>query len=359
MRLDSVKGSKRDDHSALGLLLVNLGTPDAPNAVSVRRYLRQFLMDERVLDLPFWRRFLLVHLLILPTRPKRSAASYRKIWTDRGSPLLFHGLDLRDRLQQRLGEQAVVELAMRYGRPAIEPTLEGLIERGVDRLVVLPLYAQASEASTGSTLAELERVIDRRFRGLRIEVVPPFFEHASFLEAKARMIRPVIESQRPDLVLFSYHGLPVRQLKQTAPAFDCMQERGCCDREGARLACYRAQCFANARALAARLGLEDVEVGPRYRVSFQSRLGRTPWIPPFTDQVLREEASGGCRRIVVVTGFVADCLETLEEIALGGRELFREHGGEELELVPAPNAEDAWVEAILDLFEDARARLAG
>jgi ferrochelatase len=327
----------------IGLLLINLGTPSSPEVPDVRRYVRQLLMDERVLDMPAWRRFLLVQLVIVPRRSRRSAASYQKIWTDRGSPLLVHGRDLRDLVEAQLDDGVAVELAMRFGEPSIRLALDRLEARGIDLLVLLPLYAQSSSASTESSVEAVQAELARRTSRLDLEVVPAFYVHPAYLDAKRRLAAPVLEEVDPDLVLFSFHGLPERQLK--ASGLGCLENAGCCSPDTGRRGCYRAQCLTSAEALAEQLGLAR----DQYAVSFQSRLGRTPWIAPFTDEVLAEQARRGRRRVVVISGFVADCLETLEEIRIRGREIWLQNGGEAFELVPAPNASAAWVKALVEI----------
>jgi ferrochelatase len=331
------------NHPKIGLLLINLGTPSSPEVPDVRRYLRQLLMDERMLDMPAWRRFLLVQLVIVPRRSRRSAASYRKIWTHRGSPLLAHGRDLRDLVEGQLGDEVAVELAMRFGEPSIRSALDRLEARGIERLVLFPLYAQSSSASTQSSVEAVQAELARRDHRLDLEVVPAFYAHPAYLEAKRRLAAPVLEEVKPDLVLFSYHGVPERQLEVSS--LGCLQNAGCCSSDAGRRGCYRAQCLASAEALARQLGL----AGDQYAVSFQSRLGRTPWIGPFTDEVLAEQAGRGRRRVVVISGFVADCLETLEEIRIRGREAWLRNGGEVFELVPAPNSSAAWAKAVVEI----------
>lgn len=326
-----------------GLLLLNLGTPSSPEVPDVRRYLLQLLMDERVLEMPAWRRFLLVRLVIVPRRSRRSAASYRKIWTDRGSPLLVHGQDLRDSVATQLGDAVAVDLAMRFGEPSIRSALDRLEARGIDRLVLFPLYAQSSSASTGSSVEAVRTELARRGSRLELAVVPAFYEHAAYLEAKRQLALPALEKLDPDLVLFSFHGVPEQPLRASSAA--CLEEDGCCSADAARRGCYRAQCLTSAWALAEQLGLSR----DRVAVSFQSRLGRTPWIAPFTDEVLAEQARRGRRRVVVISGFVADCLETLEEISIRGREIWLQNGGEAFELVSAPNASAAWTKALVEI----------
>jgi ferrochelatase len=336
-----------------GLLLCNLGTPDDPSPTAVRRYLREFLADPRVLDINPVGRWALLNLIILPTRPRTSAAAYQKIWGVRGSPLLVHGLDLVAAMRERLGPGWAVELGMRYQRPSIASALEKLTAAGADDVVVFPLYPQYSASSTGSSVEEVFRVASRPWVTPTLSFVGPFYDHPEFIEAFAAQGAPLLAAERPDHVLMSFHGLPERHMRKADPSGQhCLASADCCDRIGAvNRHCYRAQCFATARALAARLGLPDGEWG----VSFQSRLGRTPWIRPYTDKVLPELAAQGKKRVMVFCpAFVADCLETLEEIGIRAEHDFRAAGGERLTLVPSLNASPRWVEAVAALVAAAR-----
>jgi ferrochelatase len=329
-----------------GLLLVNLGSPEAPTPGAVRTYLRQFLSDPRVLDINPIGRKLLLEGLILPTRPAKSAAAYQVIWGERGSPLVAYGRDLTAAVAETLGEGWKVELAMRYGEPSIPRGLDAL--RGVDRLVVFPLYPQYASASTGSTLEEVFRHLAEKWVVPAISVVPAFYEDPAFLDAFAVVGREVLGAGRFDHVLFSYHGLPERHMHKSDPTGShCLKSDGCCDRiVDANHDCYRAQCYATTRGLVSRLGL----TADGHSVSFQSRLGRTPWIKPYTDLVLPELAQKGKRRLAVFSpAFVADCLETLEEIGVRAVEQWKALGGEELVLVPSLNATPAWVAAVCAL----------
>lgn len=332
-----------------GVLLINLGTPDAPGSGPVRKYLREFLSDPRVLDINPVSRKLLLEGVILPLRPRKSADAYRKIWTERGSPLLVESLSLVAKVREALGAEVPVELGMRYGNPSIASALGKLSAARVDRLVVAPLYPQYSSAATGSSLEEVYRITGALEVVPNLSVLPPFYSDPGFLDAFARQGEPVLARDRPDHVLFSFHGLPERQVRRTDPtAAHCLQSASCCDRiVDANRDCYRAQCFATARALAQRLGLAQGS----FTVCFQSRLGRTPWIKPYTDQVIPELAARGVRRLAVFSpAFVADCLETLEEIGLRARDQFLSLGGESLSLVPSLNASPAWVSALTALL---------
>jgi len=327
-----------------GVLLINLGTPNSPEVPDVRRYLKQFLMDPFVIDIPAAARWALVNLIILPRRPKASGEAYRKIWTDRGSPLLFHTLDLAEKVRALLPE-CRVEPCMRYGHPSIESAVRQLVAHGVDRIVALPLYPQYSLAATESSRVELQRVVaEAGFRG-EVRVVGDFFDEVTFIRAFADRIRRSLAEFKSDHLLMSFHGIPERHVRKTDPTgAHCLASESCCDRivEANRL-CYRAQCFATARAIARELGM-----GPSdYTVSFQSRLGRTPWIKPYTDLLYGPLAKRGIKRLAVACpAFVADCLETLEEVQIRGREQFIEEGGEDLRLIPSLNSDPLWAESV-------------
>jgi ferrochelatase len=310
----------------------------------VRRYLREFLGDPRVLDMNPVARALLLNLVILPFRPRASAEAYAKIWTERGSPLRVHGEELERALSERLGPSWRVALAMRYGAPSLADGMEALAAAGVTRVVVLPLYPQYASSSTGSTLEAVYRRAAAREVVPALAVVPPFHDEPGFLDAFAAVAAPVVERERPDHVLVSFHGLPERQVRRADPTgAHCLRTATCCDAPSpANPTCYRAACFATARALAARLALPD----GKWSVAFQSRLGRTPWLRPYADHALVELARAGARRVAVLCpAFVADCLETLEEMGIRGRRSFLDAGGESLALVPSLNATPAWVEA--------------
>jgi ferrochelatase len=334
--------------SPTGVLLLQLGTPDSPAVGDVRRYLRQFLGDPRVIDTGRVARALLVHGVIAPFRAPRSARQYRSIWGPQGSPLRVHSEALRAALADALGPQFRVELGMRYGRPPIALALEALLAGGAQRIVALPLFPQYASSSTGSALQRLLECAGERWNVPALDALPEFYAHPGFVRALAAVARPVLERARPDHLLMSYHGLPERQIRKSAPdSARCLRAADCCATLRADNArCYRAQAFATSRALARALSLED----DRWSVAFQSRLGRTPWIRPFTDEVLPELARRGVRRLAVTCpSFVADCLETVEEIGVRARAQWQELGGESLELVPCVNAHPLWVEAVAEM----------
>lgn len=332
-----------------GLLLLNLGTPDEPTTPAVRRYLREFLGDPRVLDINPIGRALLLNLIILPRRPAKSAHAYQSIWdSKRGSPLLYHSQDLTQGVAAALGEAWKVELVMRYGNPSIAAGLDALLAAKVDRIVVIPLFPQHAMSSTETAVARVTELAAQRPGLPKPEFVPAFFADAGFLDAFAAVGASALAAAEPDHVLFSFHGLPVRHIKKTDETNGhCFSSASCCDSLKSKN-CYRAQCFATARELAARLGLP----AEKYTVCFQSRLGRTPWIQPFTDVMLDELAAKGVKRLAVLCpAFVADCLETVEEIGMRAKEQFTAKGGEELVLVPSLNSSPKWIEAVVGLAQ--------
>lgn len=330
-----------------GLLLIQLGTPDEPTTGAVRRYLREFLGDPRVLDIPALGRWLLLNAIILPFRSPRSAAQYRTIWTERGSPLRFHSEDLARGVGDDLGTGYRVELGMRYGSPSLENALARLVEADVERIVVLPLFPQEAGSSSGTATEKVLQLAGERWDVPALTTLGAFPDDEGFIAASAEIAAPILERFRPDHVLLSYHGLPERQVRRSDPSgAHCLASEGCCDALGpVNRHCYRAHCYATSRALIAAMGLDPETVS----TSFQSRLGRTPWIQPFTDERLPALHAQGVRRLAVMCpAFVADCLETVEEIGVRATEQWRELGGEALELIPCVNAHPRFARAIAD-----------
>jgi ferrochelatase len=338
-----------------GVLLINLGTPDAPTPDAVGRYLREFLMDPFVIDLPAPLRWVLVNVLIVPRRKYQSAAAYQKVQMPEGSPLLVHTRALAHEVARRLkqpGHDYVVEFAMRYGNPSIKSALQNLQARGVSRIIVLPLYPQYAESSFETAVVETRT----RARELGCEslltFLPPFYDDAGFIKSWAEHLRVNLDPETTDHVLFSFHSLPARHLKKfhseelrARPAGQC-----CVEVTAANQNCYRAQCCATANAIARDLELNAAD----YTVSFQSRLGRAEWIGPNTVDVFADLARRGLKRIAVVCpSFVCDCLETLEEIAIRGRDTFIQAGGESLQLIPSLNADHHWAEVVAQWIEEA------
>lgn len=336
--------------SVKGLLLINLGTPDEPTTPAVRRYLRQFLSDPKVIDINPVARAIILNLFILPTRPRKSAEAYQQIWTERGSPLLFHSEDLLGKVRERLGDGWRIELGMRYGNPSIPDALERFRQASITDIVVFPLYPQYATSSVGTALDAVYGDAQKHWDLPYFTVVPPFYEHPGFIEAVAAVGQRELDEFKPDHVLFSFHGLPEHHMKKSDPTgAHCLVQPGCCDSIGdANRGCYRAQCYATSRALASALNL----TADNHSVAFQSRLGRRPWIKPYTDVALEELAGAGVKRLAVFCpAFVADCLETLEEIGIRADEDFRAAGGDALRLVPCVNSSDLWADAVVRMAE--------
>ncbi len=333
---------------ATGLLLINLGTPDEPTTPAVRRYLREFLSDPRVIDINPVGRALLLNLIILPFRPKKSAHAYQSIWDkDRGSPLLYHSRDLQRGVQAALGEEWKVELGMRYGQPSIPDAIAALRAAAVDRIVILPLFPQYAASSTGTALVRVFEIAGQDWNTPWLHVVPPFYDEADFASAFAKV---AVDAgiHAADHVLFSFHGLPERHCRKSDTSGNhCLVKSDCCDViVEANRHCYRAQCFATARSLVSALGLAE----GKYTVCFQSRLGRTPWIRPYTDEVLDKVAKDGAKKLAIMCpAFVADCLETIEEIGMRARDQFLAAGGQELTMIPSLNATAPWIELVARL----------
>ena len=329
-----------------GLLILNLGTPDAPEPSAVGRYLKQFLMDRWVIDIPYLLRLFFVYVLIVPKRKFASAEAYKLIWTSRGSPLSFYLKDLEQRVQALIPD-IQVSSAMRYGNPSIEAGLRRL--EGVDEIIVFPLYPQYAESSTRSSREETERVAKELKLKAKLVFVKDYFEHPGFIENFAELVRPVLNEQKPDHLLMSFHGVPERHVKRVGGSH-CLGSPSCCDQiTPSNRDCYRAQSFATARTLARALGLH----ADQSSVSFQSRLGRTPWIQPFTDVRLEEFPKKGIKTIAVVCpSFTTDCLETIEEIGIRGAETFQEAGGVEYTSIPCLNAGEPWAKTVVTIARE-------
>ena len=332
--------------SRVGVLLLNVGTPEAPTPDAVRRYLAEFLGDPRVFDVPAVPRWLLLHGVILRKRPKLSAHAYRTVWTEEGSPLLVFSRRLESGLQEALGERYEVVLGMRYGKPSIAAAFDRFRAKGIDRIVLFPLYPQYASATTGTSLEACYRLAAERWNTPHLSVVPPFYDDAGMIEAFAEIGRPILDEMKADHVLFSFHGLPTRQIRKgdESGGSHCLKpDWSCCETiVHANRSCYRAHCTATARGLAARLGLKP----GTWTMTFQSRLGKEIWVEPYTDVTIEALPRKGVKRLAAFSpAFVADCLETLEEIGLRAKESFLAGGGEAFRLVPSLNGHPRWIEA--------------
>jgi len=338
-----------------GLILINTGTPEAPTVPAVRHFLHQFLSDERVLTMHPILRWMLLHLVILRIRPQKSARAYQEIWTPEGSPLLGHGLQLTDKVQALLGKEYVVEFGMRYGQPSTDVAIKRLIARGAQNITALPLFPQFAEASTGSAIHHLVQCVENQNKVLPLHVLPEFFHHDGFIEAVAEIYSENQQTHDADHILFSMHGVPVNHIKasecpNSADGTCRISDAPCPEISTPESQCYRAQCMATARLLAERLNLPPSS----WSVSFQSRVGRTPWIAPHTDEVIEQLPSEGCKKLVVICpSFVADCLETIEEMGIRAKNQFLQAGGEEFTLVSCLNSTDSWAAAIVDMVQSA------
>ncbi len=343
----NIDSSSLDISGKRGVLLVNLGSPDSPDEGDVRRYLGEFLMDRHVLDLPYLVRRLVVSLAILPTRPKQSARAYAEIWWEQGSPLVVIGERVRELLSREL--DIPVSLGMRYGNPSIEAGLQQLASRSdnpLDEVLLVPLFPHYA-MSTYETILHTARAARYSLGGgFRLQVFPPFYESPEYIGALVASANPVL-SQGFDHLLFSYHGLPERHLRKTDPTgAHCLQREHCCTTPSpAHSTCYRHQVL---RTTSAFVNEANIPEG-KYSVSFQSRLGRDPWLRPHTETEIVRLAEAGVKTLMVICpAFVADCLETLEEIGLRGREIFLAAGGETFSLVPCLNDHPRWIGVLRD-----------
>jgi ferrochelatase len=330
-------GTDSFDHEQtprVGILLTNLGTPSAPQKTALRAYLKEFLWDPRVVEVPRPLWWLILHGVILNIRPARSAAAYRSVWTERGSPLLFHTQDqaaaLREHLSRQFGDQIMVEFAMRYGAPSIADTLQSMLRRGVRKLLVLPLYPQYSGATTGSTFDALAADFTRRRWLPELRFVSHYHDHPAYISAVANSIRQHRQEHGgADKLLFSYHGVPQSYLDEGDP--------------------YHCECLKTSRLIAQELGLNESE----YQTTFQSRFGRQEWIKPYTDAILKGLPAEGVKHVQVISpGFAADCLETLEELAVENRDYFLAAGGERYQYIPCLNSTPGHIAALASIASE-------
>ena len=331
--------------SKKGVLLVNVGSPDSPAVKDIKRYLREFLMDERIIDLPYLLRYTLVNGIILNTRPPKTSKAYQKIWWNEGSPLIVITKRLTEKIQQQVSVPVV--MAMRYGNPNIASGLQQLHDQGVDEVLLMPLYPQYAMATTQTIEVFAQQLVKKQFPKMKLIKFPAFFHRSEYIEALAEVTRKYLENNPCDHLLFSYHGVPERHLRKVTPTpvhKNIVENTSCCNpysEEGKY--CYRSHCFETTRLLAEKLELKE----NTYSQSFQSRLGNDKWITPFTADKIAQLAQQGVKKLAVITpAFVTDCVETLEEIEMAGGKTFRENGGEEFKMVPCLNDSNLWVHAL-------------
>jgi len=325
-----------------GALLVNLGSPDSPSVPDVRKYLREFLMDGRVLDVNWFIRFCVVNFAILPSRPKQSAEAYHKIWTQAGSPLVVTSRNVQIKLQQRF--DIPIELAMRYQSPSIPDAIQSLTQKNVDDLLLIPLFPHYAMSSFETAVERVKEVAAAVVSEMRIQVQPPFFDHPDYINVFVACAQDYL-NQGFDHLLFSFHGLPERHLRKSDPTGShCLTAQNCCETPSpAHATCYRAQCFKTVAAFVQKTGIPK----EKYSIAFQSRLGRDPWLKPYTDYELPKLAQNGVKKLFVICpAFVADCLETLEEIGIRACESFFEAGGKDFALIPCLNEHPPWLDTL-------------
>ena len=328
------------------IILVNLGSPRSARVPDVRAYLKEFLTDPCVIDLPAWARYLLVYGIIAPFRAFRSARLYSKIWSDRGFPLIYHTTDVGERVREKLSYDSQLFVAMRYGEPSLKSVLEQIKQSGFSEVLVIPLYPQFATSTTGSMVRLLRKELAGHEIGRQFRIIPHFHREEPFASIWVKKIADH-DPGSYDALVFSYHGIPVRQTELGHPGHDCASLHCEVHYSEANRYCYRAACYHTTRSIARGLGLDAQEL----YTSFQSRFGRN-WLQPFTDQTLTELAGRGKKRVLVISpAFVADCLETLVEIGKEYSHLFQESGGRELVLVPSLNSDPPWADFIQDLIQ--------
>ncbi|RZS99175.1 ferrochelatase [Aquimarina brevivitae] len=332
-----------------GVLLVNLGSPDSTDPKDVKTYLDEFLMDPRVIDVPYWARTLLVRGIILNTRPKKSAEAYQKIWWEEGSPLIVLSERLRDKVQEK--STLPIGLAMRYGSMSIKKGLQELVAKGVDDVLLVPLYPQFAMATTETILVLAEELQTKYFPGLKLSSLPPFYNNPDYINVLAQSIKEQLDTIDYEQLLFSYHGVPERHIKKSdVTKSHCKIDGSCCKTPSpAHQYCYRHQCFETTRLVAEKLQLKE----GTYFTSFQSRLGFDPWLKPYTDRTIERMGKQGIQKMAIVTpAFVSDCLETLEEIAMEGEEIFHEVGGKDFTTIPCLNDREDWASLLSNWIEN-------
>ena len=328
-----------------GVLLVNLGSPDSPAIPDVRRYLNEFLMDSRVIDVA-WpiRRFIVGTILI--NRPKETAHAYEKIWLKEGSPLVVTSKKVTKKLQQRI--EVPIELAMRYQNPSIESAMRKLVEQGVDDLLLIPLFPQYAMSSFETAVERVKEVAARIAPAMTITLQPPFYNDPGFIGSLVMSAEEYLK-RGYDYILFSYHGLPERHIKKSDPTgCHCLRKENCCEEpSSAHATCYRAQCYQTTEAFVQNAGVPR----GKYSVSFQSRLGKDPWLKPYTDLEFERLAKNGVKKLLVMCpAFVSDCLETIEEIGIRGRDTFLQAGGKEFTQIPCLNEHPLWIETLAGMI---------
>jgi len=326
-----------------GVLLVNLGSPEAPTPEAVKPYLDEFLMDERVIDLPYLLRAFVVKGIILRKRPAKSAAAYKKIWWAEGSPLMVISKRTHKKVQERVA--VPVALAMRYGNPSIESGLQELYDKGIREVLLFPLYPQFAMATTETILVLAEKIRKQKFPDMKLSQINSFYNREGYIEELAKVLKENLANYDYDHLLFSYHGVPERHIKKSdITKSHCTIDGTCCAaKSAAHEYCYRHQCYETTRQVTEMLGIPK----DKFTQTFQSRLGVDKWLQPFTDETVEALAEQGIKKMAVVTpAFVADCIETLEEIEMEAGTAFKERGGEDFKMIPCLNDRDSWMDVM-------------
>ena len=326
-----------------GVLLVNLGSPESPDPKDVRPYLDQFLMDRFVIDVPFLLRALLVRGIILRKRPEKSAEAYKKIWWEEGSPLIVLSKRMHQKVKQKV--DVPVSLAMRYGNPSLQSGMQELHDQGIDDVLLVPLYPQHAMASTVTIEVLAEELRKKHFPNMRITNFPAFYNQPAYIKSLANSIAEHLQDFEYDHLLFSYHGIPERHIRKTdITKSHCKIDRSCCQTPSpAHEFCYRHQCFETTRQVVELLQIPE----GKYSQTFQSRLAGDKWLEPYTDIEINKMPEKGIKKLAVVTpAFVADCLETLEEIAMEANHQFIEHGGTDFLAIPCLNDREEWIDTV-------------
>ena len=335
-----------------GVLLVNLGSPESPTPKDVKPYLDEFLMDKYVIDVPYLLRALLVRGIILRKRPEKSAEAYAKIWTKEGSPLIVLSKKMHEKVEKLV--DIPVALSMRYGSMTILKGLQELHNKGVTEVMLLPLYPQHAMASTTTILVLAEELRAKHFPNMKFTTVPAFYNKPGYIQALANSMKKHLEGFEYDHLLFSYHGIPERHIRKTdVTKSHCKIDGSCCNTPSpAHEFCYRHQCYETTKQVVKLLGIPE----GKYSQTFQSRLAGDKWLTPYTDVEINKMPEKGIKKLAVVTpAFVADCLETLEEIAMEANHQFKEHGGEEFLAIPCMNDEDEWCSVVAKWIEEFKA----
>ena len=332
-----------------GVLFINLGSPDSTKTKDVRKYLDEFLMDSRVIDIPYWKRWLLIKGIILNIRPKKSAAAYKKIWWKEGSPLIIISKRFTKKIIDKMN--IPIALAMRYGSMSIEKGLQELINKKITDIFVVPLYPHYAMSSFETVVVKVQNVCKEKYPNIKTTILPPFYKQPEYIKVISNNLKKYLHDFKYDHILFSYHGIPERHILKSDPTKKhCKMDTSCCETPSeAHKTCYRHQCFETTKAIVKELHLKE----GTYSNSFQSRLLKDPWLKPYTDFELEKFPKQGKKKLAVITpAFVSDCLETLEEIAIEGKKDFLANGGESYKYIPCINENEDWVNTMVNWIDN-------